>query len=106
MVADCAEGFGDFTSSHIGMKISQLSIGANFKDAAIHYLSKLPDDEVITVGELSAALGRPVPSQGLDRAKLSEYGCVVLVGIRHKVVYGNRKAIAALKKKLASNALL
>lgn len=84
------------------MKISEIGRGAlPFRVAAISYLSKMPDDEVITIDELSERIGHPVPQSGGPYRAIAPYGCKVMLN-RRKFVYGNPKAIRALKKKLNS----
>ena len=82
------------------MKISQIAHGESFASAAIAYLETLPDDEVITMQELAERIHRPPPSNGNAYRSLVEYGCKIMMQ-RKLFVYGNLKAIRALRKKLA-----
>jgi hypothetical protein len=82
------------------VKISQIKTAGKFVDAAIACIASLPDDEVLTMQELSERIGRPLPSNGVTYAKLRPYGCLVNLG-RQAFVFGNPKALRALRKKLS-----
>jgi hypothetical protein len=82
------------------VKISQIKSAGKFVDAAIACIASLPDDEVLSMQELSERLGRALPSNGHTYNKLRPYGCMVNIG-RPAFVYGNPKALRALRKKLS-----
>jgi hypothetical protein len=83
------------------MKISDVnSRGVPFHVAAKAYIRKMSDNEVLTMGELAQRLGRPVPQSSAPYRNLEPFGCKVMLN-RVKCVYGNPKALRALRKKLA-----
>jgi hypothetical protein len=82
------------------VKISEIKSSGTFVDAAIACIASLSDDEVLTMQELAERLGRALPSNGATYGKLRPYGCLVNLG-RPAFVYGNPKALRALRKKLA-----
>jgi hypothetical protein len=90
------------------MKLSRLSVRENltFAEMAIRYLEKLPEDEVVAFSDLAKAINRADQRSGQLMRHLSGYGCKAVVNGKHKWLYGNKKAIAALKKKIASTSLL
>ena len=85
------------------MKISDVVIRrGSFKELALEYLAALPDDEVVTREELQRAVG----GRAHDRySKELEGLCIKTIvstpeGSRQRWLFGSRKAIKALQKKL------
>jgi hypothetical protein len=82
------------------VKISEIKSFCTFEEAALAYIAQMPDDEVLTIRELAEKLGRQQPPNGRSIARLHERRLKISHG-KIAYVYGNPKALRALRKKLS-----
>lgn len=60
----------------------------------------MPDDELLTLPEIAARLGRPKPTNSHDIRQLCGSGMLVSYHSRRQWVFGNPRALKALKRHL------
>jgi len=86
------------------VKIAELNLSrGTFEERAIAHITSLPNDEVLTLEELSEVVGLPAPTAVGTLRKLREHGIKAFVRTqdgwrREKWLYGNHKALEALRK--------
>jgi hypothetical protein len=86
------------------LKISTINTNKSVEERVFEILNSLPNDEVISTKELEQKAG----TQNVQRSMASFVkNCSepVLIGNKHTRVWGNDRAIAALRKQLNSKSL-